>query len=370
MKIVFVSNAFGAQQGGIGVVVEQMYLEMQRLQVPCELISTRNFKLSKQKKYSTILTVFFSILSTYDTILYLLRNRKSEILIFQHGLFLTQSLSLLVANNLKIPFAIMPHGSLMPRALARKTTLKKIIFEIIERFNLSNAKSIVVCSTQEKEALRKLVGVSSSERIHVIPNGLERSFNDLEIVSVGERHKTFGFLGRLHPIKGLERVVKSVKLCETSFRRNGFKVVIAGPDELGTKSNLQDLSEKLGIADLIDFHKSVYGKEKIMFLSNCKFTILPSYSENFGISVLESLACGTPVVAALETPWAILEEKNAGLWTDCSPRNFASVLESLIEMSNKRYVSMSKSALVLSQNYRWEEIISQLLNTFIYGREI
>ena len=129
------------------------------------------------------------------------------------------------------------------------------------------------------------------------------------------------------------------------------------------------MSKELGIADLIDFHKSLYGKEKIQFFSNCKFTILPSYSENFGISVLESLACGTPVVAALETPWAILEEKNAGLWTDCSPRNFASVLKSLIEISDTRYVSMSKSSLALSQNYRWKDIISQLLYTFTYERE-
>lgn len=143
-------------------------------------------------------------------------------------------------------------------------------------------------------------------------------------------------LGRLHPLKGLDllvsawaEVVKSslVHYCDSAVvgATEGrdkitnvlprWQLVIAGPDEQGTKEKLKGISEKLnlkwceseeigveGDTDII-FMEPVHGEKKWALMQRADIFVLPSRSENFGMVVGEALSCGVPVVTTAVGPW-------------------------------------------------------------------
>ncbi|MEI7948332.1 MAG: glycosyltransferase, partial [bacterium] len=136
-------------------------------------------------------------------------------------------------------------------------------------------------------------------------------------------------LGRLHPLKGLDLLISAwaeVKKCANAAMRecaneSSWKLVIAGPDEQGTKEKLQAESEKLklkwcecagmavcdGDADVV-FLGAVRGEAKWSLMQNANIFVLPSRSENFGMVVGEALSCNVPVVTTAVGPWGELEK--------------------------------------------------------------
>ncbi len=119
-------------------------------------------------------------------------------------------------------------------------------------------------------------------------------------------------LGRLHPLKGLDLLISAFAEIK---RTSSWQLIIAGPDEQGTKEKLKIQSEKLKIriaeaSDLSDasdadiiFMGSVQGEAKWDLIKRADIFVLPSRSENFGIVVGEALSCGVPVVTTAVGPW-------------------------------------------------------------------
>ena len=83
----------------------------------------------------------------------------------------------------------------------------------------------------------------------------------------------------------------------------GWRLVIAGPDEQGTLKALKTQVARLGLEESVVFAGPVYGAEKERLLRAADVFVLPSRSENFGIAVAEALACGVPVVCTKGAPW-------------------------------------------------------------------
>ena len=83
----------------------------------------------------------------------------------------------------------------------------------------------------------------------------------------------------------------------------GWRLVIAGPDEQGTLKALKAQVARLGLEESVVFPGPVYGQEKMQLLQAADVFVLPSRSENFGMGVAEALACGVPVVCTKGAPW-------------------------------------------------------------------
>jgi nucleoside-diphosphate-sugar epimerase len=134
-------------------------------------------------------------------------------------------------------------------------------------------------------------------------------------------------LGRLHPLKGLDLLVSAWAEVK---RSSSWHLVIAGPDEQGTKEKLKRISEKLklkwcecagmdgyeGDADVVILG-AVHGEGKWALMQRADIFVLPSRSENFGMVVGEALSCGVPVVTTAVGPWGeggeVRECANAGM---------------------------------------------------------
>jgi glycosyltransferase involved in cell wall biosynthesis len=99
-------------------------------------------------------------------------------------------------------------------------------------------------------------------------------------------------------------------------RFGDWRLVITGPDEMGHVQELRAASSRLGCASKVTFTGQAYGEEKMDLLGACDLLVLPSLSENFGMSVAEALAAGKPVITTVTTPWEGVRQRQCGWWID------------------------------------------------------
>ena len=120
------------------------------------------------------------------------------------------------------------------------------------------------------------------------------------------------FLSRIHPKKGVDLLIEA--FAKTSAGDPDLQLVIAGPDKVGLKAELQRLADKYGIGDKITWPGMLKGDMKWGAYLNAEAFILPSHQENFGIVVAEALSCSLPVLISDKVNiWREIVEDNAGL---------------------------------------------------------
>jgi D-inositol-3-phosphate glycosyltransferase len=170
-----------------------------------------------------------------------------------------------------------------------------------EREVIDSCDRIIASTTKEREDLINHYG-ASVDKITIIPCGVNLGLFkpvDKEIArkELGLDHqKVILFVGRIEPLKGLEQLLEALKHIE------GEKpplLIIVGGDEhsQGQVQMLQRIAEDLRIQDQVTFLGSVDQGKLPTFYSAADVCAIPSYYESFGMVALESLACGTPVVA-------------------------------------------------------------------------
>ena len=200
------------------------------------------------------------------------------------------------AKKYKIPYVLQARGSVMP--FFQNVMFKKV-FDSIWGFNiLKNAKMVLALTDNELNEY-KIMGVNS-DNIKIIPNGIDISVNDnIELGKFRQKNdisnstKVILFLGRIHKIKGVDLLIESFS--ELIKDLIDVKLVIVGPDG-GFLEDAKLLVKYLQIEEYTIFTGPLYGDEKMEVYSDADVYVLPSKHEGFPNTVLESCACGTPVV--------------------------------------------------------------------------
>lgn len=127
------------------------------------------------------------------------------------------------------------------------------------------------------------------------------------------------FMGRLHQKKGCDLLIKAFYryMCHQPAGRSesgGVYLVMAGPDQVNWLPKLQALAASLGIADRVTWPGMLTGDLKMGALWAAEIFALPSHQENFGIAVVEAMACGVPVLISNKVNiWREIEQDQAGL---------------------------------------------------------
>jgi glycosyltransferase involved in cell wall biosynthesis len=242
---------------------------------------------------------------------------------------------------------------LMPAARTLKWWKKRPYWALVESHVVRSAAVCCATSNIESSSLRALYGGA----IAVIPNGVPDEPERLGMTLSGSREKTVLFLGRIHPIKNLESLLRASNAMPT-----GWTMVIAGSGEAAYTRRLEALGRDWG-GTRVRFVGEVVGKRKWELISNSSVLVLPSHSENFGNVVLEALAVGTPVIASRATPWAILEDVGAGLWVDCTAQRIRAALVTLgTEPETWRH--REEMARRLAQSFHWPLIAARVLEWY------
>lgn len=231
------------------------------------------------------------------------------------------------------------------------------------------ADAIVAFSRHERDALARFYD-ASADKVAVIPCGV-----DVELfrpVDRDEARRKLGlgddgvvlFVGRLEPLKGLDILLRAVAQLE---RADTTRTVIVGGDLQADAeaARLKALCSELGITERVSFLGRTAQEELPLYYSAADVSVLPSYYESFGLVALESMACGTPVIASRVggLPTIVKDGVNGYLIPSRSPEPFADGLDVLLGNPAIRQ-AMSEASRQTAVSMGWASVVDNLLNTY------
>jgi poly(glycerol-phosphate) alpha-glucosyltransferase len=284
-----------------------------------------------------------------------------------HGLWAYVNLaSLRIHRSRNAPLIVSPHGMLDAWALANSGARKKIAGLLFQNAQLRAAAVLCALNPSEARAFR-IYGYSGP--IAVIPNGV-----DLPIVPVAAppwdpspsaRPRTLLFMGRIHPKKGLEPLIRAWIPFSATPEGKRWRLVIAGWDELGFEASLRAMVSAAGATDSVLFPGSLWGEQKHAAYGAADAFVLPSFSEGLPMTVLEAWSHSKPALisAACNLPEGVA----AGAAIEVTPTvaGIGGALARLAGMPEADLLAMGdRGRCLVEQRFTWKKISSDMARLY------
>ena len=244
---------------------------------------------------------------------------------------------------------------------------------------ISIADKIIASTSTEKSQLESLYD-ANPDKIEIIPPGVDLSHfypippdESKEFVGIPLDKRMLLFVGRIDPIKGIKTLLKAIGYLSDNGQaeENLCLVVIGGEleDENGQESDemklLHQLRDKYGLQELVTFLGKRSQDSLPYYYSAAEMVIMPSHYESFGMVALESMACGTPVIASLVGGLVhLVEDEVTGYHVPVDdPLALCERITCLLKDKALRY-RMGHNAFALAKKYDWEDIADRMIQTY------
>jgi glycosyltransferase involved in cell wall biosynthesis len=202
-----------------------------------------------------------------------------------------------------------------------------------------------------------------TQPVALLPNGID--VQPMDRLHSGPRRRTILSLGRIHPKKGLVTLIESWASLEADFPDWDLRIV--GPDERGHKAELRDHCRRIGLKR-VRIEEPVFGEEKTRLMSSVSLFALPTRSENFAMTVAESLAAGTPVISSKGAPWHGLETNRCGWWVDHGAASFSAALRRAMSLPEAELQAMGlRGREWMERDFSWNRIAAAMLEAYDWG---
>ncbi|CAN5373525.1 glycosyltransferase [soil metagenome] len=250
-------------------------------------------------------------------------------------------------KKLKKPYLVFTHGMLDPwfnKAYPLKK-LKKQLFWPCQHPVLRDAAAVLFTCEEEKLLARQSFSpYNVKERVVAYGTSTPTGDPEAQIAALVAKFPELSdspfllFLSRIHPKKGVDLLLEAGKSTKA-------KLAIAGPVDDAYKAELQAIAKSAGVEDQVVWMGMLQGDLKYGAFRKAEAFILPSHQENFGIAVVEALACETPVLITKPVNiWREIEQDDAGLVAEDTVEGVRSLLESWNNVPADRREQMGKNA--------------------------
>lgn len=289
-----------------------------------------------------------------------------------HGLYrFPVTYSAWLARKVGIPYIIRPHGSLDPfmyKQSRYSLPLKRLYEWKFELPNLNHAAAIHYTAKEEKERA-EFLGLRAKPI--VVPGGIDwESYKNLP--TKGAFRRSLGlndqvplvlFLGRINFKKGLDLLIPAFARVVEEF--SSARLAIVGPDNEGYGSKVRRWCAESGIQDKV-FFIDILGPEEVkQAYVDANVFVLPSYTENFGLTVVEAMASGCPVVISDQVNiWREIQDEGAGFVVSLAPSEIAEAICHLLEYKNEAEAMAGRGRLAAEKRYSWLPIVEQLTTVY------
>jgi len=251
---------------------------------------------------------------------------------------------------------VSPRGTLTSYSLSKGSRLKSLYWALVQKRILNECAGIHATSESELIDIRRL-GVRRP--VAVIPNGI-----NIQPMGLRAPRKQFLYLGRLHPEKGLERLLRAWALIDNSRGEWGLRLV--GPGAPEYVSRLKEFVSRNNLPSVF-FGEPIFGEEKFKEYRDAAYFVLPSFTENFGVSVAEALSMGVPAIANKGAPWEDLNNHNCGWWIDEGAEALASALVKAITTPEAIRRTMGENGRdLVSSRYSFQATSRMVLDFYEY----
>jgi len=236
----------------------------------------------------------------------------------------------------RVPYIVAPRGQLLPWALSKKNLKKRLYLALFARRYLDGAAAIRCTDPLEAEAVAAL---NVRPPTFVVPNSVDvarfaalpprRHLRDR--LGIPAEAQVLLFLGRLHPKKRPDIAVAA--LIAAQDLPGEVHLVMAGPDEASMTAELRAQASQAGCDHRLHIVGLLAGDDVLQALAAADLLLMPSepQSENFGMSAVEALAAGVPVLVSDGVPvgtWA--QSDGAGCQIPCEVDAFQQKTRALL----------------------------------------
>ncbi len=237
-----------------------------------------------------------------------------------------------------------------------------------EKHLARNAQRILAGTKKEKEQLMSYYG-AASDSIGVVPCGVNLNLfhpaDKLEArreLDVDHNASLVLYVGRFAPSKGSDRLLAAMAHLQNLPR---VRLLIVGGEghHAPEVQNLHALSRELGIQDKVTFVGRIEQEALPRYYNAADILVVPSRYESFGLVALESLACGTPVVAtSVGAVDQILREGETGrVVENGSPRSLANSIEEIISGRNRPSADLIRESIL---EFAWPHVASAMIKEY------
>lgn len=292
---------------------------------------------------------------------------KNPVLLHVHGLWMYTSVAAIRWARRGRPYVVSPHGMLDPWALNNSRLKKQISAALYENRHLRGAACLHALNDAEAVAMR---AYGLKNPICVIPNGVEMP-GEAKAESSPQGSRNLVYLGRLHPKKGLALLVEAWCRVQRFAEEKGWRLIIAGWDQLGHQAELQALAAKLSSSSKIEFVGPKFGEAKSALFQEASAFILPSLSEGLPMAVLEAWTWRLPVLMTTNCNLPEGQRAGAAIMMEADTDSVCGALRKLFAMSSVEREAMGASGRRLVEGqFRWPRIAQQMMQVYdwVLGR--
>ena len=384
MKILHIIPSLALVRGGPSHAILETIAALNDLGIEAEIAATNDngdtvldVPLNKKVIYKGVPVWFFPRFSpkvsairefafSAELTAWLWKNIKNYDLLHVHAIFsYSSTVAMAIARFKKVPYICRPIGQLCSWSLQQGKQKKKFYLDLVERANLNGSQALHFTSEQERQEASILYLKSQS---FILPHGL--SVADLipnaeqklrQKYSLPDNEPIILFLSRIHPKKGLDYLIPALG----KLNHKSFTFVLAGNGDAAYEQEITQLLQQHHMSDRTLRVGFVEGEEKNLLLQGSDLFALTSYSENFGVAVLEALAAGTPVLVTPGVALSVmLQQKDFGYVTDLNIDKIAKSLEACLDKRSQLDAFGIEAREFILQNYTWKTTAAKLVELY------
>jgi glycosyltransferase involved in cell wall biosynthesis len=218
---------------------------------------------------------------------------------------------------------------------------------------LCEPERVVMHVTSEEEKSESRARIPKASAL-ILRNGIEIPNLDREGKPDRGGALHLLYIGRLHPIKGIENLLNALTLVMSKVT-----LAICGEGEVEYEIQLRALASGLGLNKVVSFHGRVDGDLKEQQFRGADLCIAPSFKEAFCTVVLEALARAVPVIASRGIPWQRVEEMGCGLWVGNEPTELAHAIDRAAAMPLAEMGLRGRAW--MEEDFSWPRVATEMI---------
>ena len=278
------------------------------------------------------------------------------------------------ATGCPTSFALL--GTLDPWSLRQKRFRKQLFWRLAAKRMLGEAAAIHYTADEERRLAEQSLGL---KRGVVIGLGVDSTLlgNESEVGLFRQKQPSLGshpfvlVMSRIHPKKGLELLLQTFVGLIAEKRFQHWRLVIAGDGDPAYIQSLKQLARASRIEDHILFPGWLEGAEKVSALRSAELLALASHQENFGLCVVESLACGVPVLVSTQVNLCReIEAARAGWATPLNPKDLKEALQAALDDKEQRRQRGLAGRELVRLRFSWPAIARELITLYMTQLDI
>jgi len=339
---------------------------------------TPNSKLETRNYYRGVPTVFFpsqlgaSFKYSRPFALWLDEHVSDFDLVHIHAVFNHSSIAAARAcRKHMVPYIVRPLGTLDPWSLQQKSWRKKLFWYGGIKTMLTRAAAVHYTTRGEQNAVETSLGLNHGA---VVPLGIDMTTlgatSSPDEKTIADRFPELSdcpyvlVLSRLHPVKALEVLLAAFFSVSKRSELSEWRLVLAGDGAADYVASLKRLVVENNATGSVLFSGWLDGAQKETVLNKASLLALPSHHENFGLCVMEAMACGVPVLLSPQVNLAPEVEAAGAGWI--AAVNIDSLAHALTEAlsSDEERKRRGSAGRILAKRFSWPSVATKLTDLY------